>query len=269
MKFRYTKALATVAILAVASCSDNKWEPGPDVNPGAMTVFFEPLSTYDIIVEPDDSRLIPVTVSRARNEKAATVAITSTCPEEVIVPETVEFEAGEQSKTIFIDIVNMPSKSSGAISLSLPEEMTTPYGAGNAAITMNVTISGAWILLADDVQVIFNNTYGRLYNSSLYILDGTNNFKFPNFLNSGLDFVFTVNEPGIGNLRYVPIKNYIDVHDYFDASYEYNGWFLHDDANNTYPEWSPDGTLPFISLIEFDSDYSYINFTEGFSQLID
>lgn len=264
MNFRYTKALAAVAILmAATSCTDDKWEPGPDVAPDCMSVYFEPISNYNLIVEPDDSRLIPVTVGRSKTNDAATVnLIVNSCPEGVVVPQSVSFEAGEQAKTVFIDIENMASKSSGTISIAIPENMVSPYSIGNAEISLNVTISGSWLLVARDATVSFTQYYADM-KTNIYVLDGTHNFKLPNFLGTGFDFTFTVDNPGSGNLGFVPLTNFIDVHDRWGSDYTYNGWFLIDPATATYAQWSPDGSYPGIQDMEFDSDFSYINVAEG------
>lgn len=282
MKSLYIKSLAVVLLLTTAACSNNDWTPGPDVDPGCMTVFFEPIKSYDVVIEPDDSRLFPVTIGRAKTDEAASVAINVvSAPEGVVVPSTVDFEVGQETQTIFIDLENMASKSSGTISLALPENMTSPYGAGNPTLDLNVTVSGAWLPLGEDVVIYFSKNYEPI-NSSLYLLDGTYNFKIPNFLNSGVDFVFTVAEPGEGTLRIIPVKNYMDVKEYWGSDYSYNGWVLYDEATETVPEWSIDGTYPYISLFEFDADYAtidvangyiffgpYIYFTDGTSNYID
>lgn len=265
MKFKYiTKTLAVTALfLTATSCSDHEWEPGPDVSPDCMSAYFEPLGNYNLIVEPDDSRLIPITIGRVRTDDAATLnLVVNSCPEGVVVPTSVFFEAGEQTRTVFIDIENMASKSSGTISLAIPEAMTSPYTAGTPELSFNVTVSGKWELVAKDADVIFSEKYAAM-KTDLFMLDGTHNFKLPNCLGSGLDFTFTVKEPGSGNLEFVPLSNFKDVHDRWGADYEYNGWFFYNFETGSYASWSPDGSSPGIQDMEFDSDYSYINFTEG------
>lgn len=265
MNFKYiTKAFAVATLFATAiSCSDDEWEPGPDVAPNCLSAYFEPLNNYNLTVEPDDSRLIPITIGRGLTDDAATLnLIVNSCPEGVVVPSSVSFEAGEQTQTIHIDIENMASKSSGTISLSIPEEMTSPYAAGITDLNLNVTVSGKWEPVAKDADVVFSASYAAM-KTDLFMLDGTQNFKLPNFLGSGLDFTFTVNEPGSGDLSFVPLTNFKDVHERWGADYEYNGWFLYNYETESYAAWSPDGSNPGIGDMEFDSDYSYINFTEG------
>lgn len=264
MKLKYITAFAATLIFAATSCSDDDWQPGPDVNPDCMTVYFEPLNSYNLIIEPDDSRLIPVTVGRAKYDEAATVPLTvSQKPEGVVIPESVDFAAGEQAKTIFIDIENMASKSSGTVSISIPEELTSPYAAGNAIINLNITVSGAWLPLANNAYYYFDDDAYPEADADIYMLEGTNNFKIANFLNSGIDFVFTVEEPGTGSLAIIPVRNYLDVSEVWD-NYDYDGWVLFDEATYTYPEWSPDGSFPYIEILEFDPAYANINVGSGY-----
>ena len=137
-----------------------------------------------MIIGPDDSRLIPVTVGRGLTDKAAVVNINVvSAPEGVVVPATVEFAANEQTTQFFIDIENMPSKSSGTITLSLPEDVTSPYAAGTSGLSFNVSVSGAWIPVSDNVVLSTDGVYPDM-NTKLYFLDGTNTFKLPDFFGS-------------------------------------------------------------------------------------
>lgn len=258
MKFEYNiKVFAAMALLATAvSCSEEEWQPGPDVSPDCMGVYFEQLSSYDLLVGPDDSRQIPITVGRVLTDEAATVNfVVSSCPDGAVVPSSLAFEAGEQSKTLYIDIDGMPSKTSGTVAIAIPEEMTSPYTAGSPDLNLKINVSGKWELFAKDAVVSFSQTYPNM-TTDIFMLDGTQNFKLPDFLGSGLDFTFTFKNPAAGDFSYVPLSNYQDVHDYWGATYEYNGWFLYDPETGEHPYWAPDG-VTYIADLEFDSDYSY------------
>lgn len=266
MKLKYLSTLAATLLLATASsCSDNDWEPGPDVDPDCMSVYFAPLSSYDMIIEPDDSRMIPITIGRAKFDEAATIQlIVNELPEGAYIPTSIDFAAGQQAATVYLDIENMASKSTGTVQLAIPAEMTSPYAAGNPTLTLNLNVAGAWIPLTDDAQEWFRNGQTDIYpvaDAKIYVLDGTYNFKIANFLNSGVDFLFTVETPGTGQLTVAPTRNFIDVKEVWDV--DYDGWLFFDDANDTYPEWSPDGTYPDIVSLEFDPNYAWINVADG------
>lgn len=267
---RINRYISTAAILVSltaisTACSDSdNWKPGPETNPGNMSVYFGEMTSYNIVVEPDDSRLIPVTIGRSNTDEAVTVPLIVTqCPEGAIVPQSVDFAPEQQAATIYIDLENMPSKSRGTISIDLPEDLTSPYGAGTTSLTFNVNISGAWIPVSEDVTLTTGDVYPAM-TTKLYYLDGTNNFKLPDFFGSGIDLVFTMNTPGNGWTYITPIKNYVDAAiaypEFGWGEYTYDGgWFLYDDAADEYPYWSPDGaTYPEISLLEFENAYAYM-----------
>lgn len=250
--------------LAAAGCSDDDWEPGPDTDPACMGVYFGEISSYDMTIGPDDSRLIPVTLGRGRSDEAATVALTvAQKPEGVVIPESVSFEAGQQTATFYIDLENMPSKSSGTVSLTLPPDMISPYAAGTGELTFKVSVSGAWIPVAEDVVLTSGGAYPDMTTRLLY-LDGTNTFKIPDFFGSGLDLTFEMTNPGNGWTYFKPTSNFIDANtayaDFGWGAYPYaGGWFLYDTANAEYPYWSPDNaTFPEIYLLEFEDSYCYM-----------
>lgn len=255
-----------VSALAAAAtgCSDSDdWQPGPETNPDCMGVYFGEISS-SMIIGPDDSRLIPVTVGRGLTDNAVTVNINAVnVPDGVSVPSTVEFAANQQTTQFFIDVENMPSKTSGTITLSLPEDLTSPYAAGTSELSFRVSISGAWIPISNDVTLNTGGAYPEM-KTRLLFLDGTNTFKLPDFFGSGLDLKFEMNTPGNGWTYIKPVSNYMDAAvaypDFGWGTYPYDGgWFLYDTENDEYPYWSPDGvTYPEIYLLEFEDSYSYM-----------
>lgn len=272
LKNRYiglSLTMAALSTLATGCSNDDNWQPGPDTNPGCMTMYFGQMPTYNIILEPDDSRLIPVTVGRANTQEAATIdIIAEECPVGAVIPTTVTFAPDQQETTIYVDLENMPPKSRGTVKIGFADEVTSPYGAGTATLSFNVTVSGAWVPVANDavLSCINFSTQEKIYpdmTTALYNLDGTDNFKLTDFMNSGVDFVFTMVTPGNGWTYIKPTKNYVDCNDaYNDFGWgkpSDEGWFLYDDTNDEYPYWSPDGaTYPEISYIEFAYNYSYM-----------
>lgn len=265
---KYTiKVLAAMAVIATAiSCSEkSEWTPGPDVAPGCMGVYFEPLSSNEILVAADDSKLLPFTVGRAVTDDAATVEfIVNSCPEGAVVPSSVSFEAGQQTATCYIDVEDMPSKTSGTVSLAIPEKMLSPYAAGVSELSLKIDIAGQWLTFAKDAKVSFSSVFPGM-TTDILMLDGTNNFKINNFLGSGIDFTFSFGEPGEnGGYPFIPVSNYVDVHDRWGADYEYNGWFIYDYENNGYAAWAIDDESPYIYDMEFDGDYSNGYFSDKY-----
>lgn len=266
-KYIFASLCVSALVMTTTGCTDSDdWQPGPDTAPDCMGVYFGETAS-SLIVGPDDSRLIPITIGRSKSDQAATVDINVvSAPEGVSVPSTVEFAVNEQTKQFFIDIENMASKSSGTISLALPEDATSPYSAGTPSLSIDVTVSGAWIPVSNDVTLNTGDIYPEM-KTKLYYLDGTNTFKLPDFFGSGLDLKFEMSTPGNGWTNFTPTVNYIDNKTVWaDKGWgePYSaGWFLYDTATNEFPYWSPDGvTYPEIDMLEFENDGCYMQLIE-------
>lgn len=269
MKIGYKSYMLLVASLLVASCSDSdKWEPGPQEN-DTMGVFFRELDKYDYSLEPDDNHIVNVTVGRIDSKDAATVPLKIvSCPEGVVVPESVSFDAGEEETSFVVDLTGMPYKTSGEVKLQIDPAFSTLYGEGSSVLEMNVTITGQWIVLADNLVIDYSKgTYDYPdQQTELLMLEGTQRFKIPDFMNSGVDFVFTVDDPTKSDPEIVPFTNCIWYDEVFpDEDNEYECWYLYDTANQTYPVWSPDGSEPKITYAMFYGlGYSYIMMKKGY-----
>lgn len=273
MTFNYKTALAAIALtVAATSCSDNDndWQPGETV-PETMTVYFEQMPTYSYTFNADDSHIIPVTISRANYTEAASVPLEVTsCPEGVELPQTIDFEAGQKSVVLDIDCANMPSKTTGDIIMTLDPAYTSIYGAGAQTLSLSVTVTGSWIVFAERVKIKFSEKFSTVY-SDLYILEGTTQFKFENFLNSGTDFVFTLGEKQSNNRRYIePVRNFIPA-SVADDNEDDEGWYFYNDAIADYPVMYPNNTDLGITDMYFyggsQNSYNYINLTSGSGQL--
>lgn len=269
MKLGLKPYILLAAPLLMASCSDSdKWEPGPQEN-NTMGVFFRQLDKYDYSLEPDDNHIVTVNVGRIDSKEAATVPLkVLSCPEGVAIPESVSFDAGEEETSFTIDLTAMPSKTSGEVKLQIDPAYSTLYGQGSSLLEMNVTITGQWIVLADNLVLDYSKgTYAYPdQTTELLMLEGTQRFKIPNFMNSGVDLVFTVDDPTKSDANIIPFTNcvwYEDLYPEYDDEYEC--WYLYDTATQTYPMWSPDGSEPYITYAMFYGvGYSYIMMKEGY-----
>lgn len=276
MKLIYKSSILAAAALLLGACSDsNKWEPGPEEGK-TMGVYFENLEKYDITIEVDDSRIVPVSLGRVESEEEAVVPLkVLSCPEGVKVPESVEFKAGEKTASFDLDLTDMPLKSSGMVTLQIDPAYSSLYAAGTSEMNLKVTVTGGWIVLADDLLLDYTeNTYPYpQQNSVLYVLEGTQRFKIPDFMNSGLDFIFTVSDPKAEYPYIIPYTNCVWYSEYFpDSEDTYHCWYLYDTANASWPQWSPDGTSPEITYMMFygydDSRaYTYIGINKGYGYI--
>lgn len=283
MKPIYKSSILAAAALLLGSCSEDKWEPGPEVAE-TMGVYFNLLENPDILVLDDADRHATVTLSREKTDEAATVPLKIiSCPEGVTAPTSVEFAAGQKTASFEVSMADMPLSTSGNLVMQIDPAYSNIYAAGTSEMNMKITVSAGWILLADDVVLNHyyeNNTYMfPEQTTSLYALDGANRFKITDFLNSGLDFVFTVPSPNDTYPYIVPTTNCVFYED-LDYDDDYHSWYFYDTATASYPVWSIDGSDLFVEYMTIDSyedgyqydPETYINILEGtgtISSLID
>ncbi len=258
--FRLAAGALALMFTAVSCSDDDKWEPGP-ADHDSMTVYFEQLPQYTYTLEADDDHVIPVTVSRAEYSEAASIPVEVTaCPEGVVLPTAIDFEAGERSKTFNIDCSDMAPKTTAKVEMTLDPAYTSVYGAGSSSLDLTINTLGGWVPVSDTVRYKFDVNYTSYMYTTLYVLDGTTRFKFENFLNSGVDFVFTLGEKQSNNRRYIiPEKNYLAV----DGNLSY-GWEFWDDELAEYPVCYPVAGKVGIEYMSFYyGQYNYFNFDSG------
>lgn len=255
--YKYLFIASTPVILTACSDKDN-WEPGEEA-PSKMGVFFTDLDKYDVTIEADDPHVFTVGMERLDATDAASVPIkVVSCPEGVVVPSSVDFEAGEESTSFEIDVTDMPLKTSGDIILQIDPAYAAIYGAGSSQLTMKVTTTGGWELLADDVVIScwVNTGYPDLA-ASLYVLEGTSRFKIPDFMGSGTDLVFTVSDTSISSPVIFPFTNcqyYYELWSSYEDDEDYP-WYFYDTEKAAYPAvWTP---TKWSKAIEYLTFYVY------------
>lgn len=256
MKLLYKSLLSASLLLLLGACSsDDKWEPGqPDQT--KMGVFFTSMEKYNVTVEADDSHVFTVEVGRIDATDAATVPLkVISCPEGVVVPQAVEFEAGQETSSFMIDVNDMPLKTTGDIVLQIDPAYAAMYGAGTSEMSLTVTIAGGWVVLADDVEIscYINDSYPVL-TTTLWNLEGSNRFKIPDFLGSGVDLVFFASDPTLSYPVIYPFTNYKYYYELW-SSYEDDEdypWYFYNTEKAVYPSiWTPEGWPKSIEYLSF------------------
>lgn len=271
MKFKFKPYILIGATLLTVSCSDKEdWTPGEQENK-TIGVYFDEMENYSYIIEPDDSRLITINLGRVDSESAATVPIKALkCPEGVVIPQSVSFEAGQQNASFDIDVSPIPLKSAEKIVLQIDPAYSSLYAAGTSMLTLDVNLTGGWVLLADNVSVTYDGTTNYpAETTQIYALDGANHFKIPNFMNSGIDLLFEVSDTTSDYPDLLPYSNAQWYAQLFPGDNDdYKCWYLYDSKNEEYPNWSPDGSAPLIDYAMFyGNGYSYIGLNEGYGSL--
>lgn len=268
MKHLFKSYILLIGLAMMASCSDDKWEPGAP-NAENMGVYFDKQSAYTYMIEPDDSHLINLTFRRADSSMEAIVPLqTISCPEGVVLPQSVTFAAGSATAVAVADLTNMPTKTSGTIEIKIDPAYSTVYAAGTSTLALNITMSGGWIDIAPDVTLSYYDNNFPSQSTKIQQLDGTNRFKLCNFMNSGLDVYFTVDGDTAEYAEFLPYKNSISYEELYGED-EYGMWCFYDTDKEELPQWVPSGNGPDITLAAFygGANYSYIGFDYGYGCL--
>nr|WP_290393258.1 hypothetical protein [uncultured Muribaculum sp.] len=261
--YKFAIAVLTLPIMLV-SCSDNDdYEPGPAPAEDCMSVYFPIQASYNYEFLADEDCIVPVKVKRAESAEAATIPLTVTANEDsqgaFVIPSQVEFAAGEKEAVFNVDCSNLPLRAKCSFTVKIPEEYVNPYSEGTADITVYASIIGAWELWAENVPFEFQDKYNTVY-SDIYAMRGTGKFKIENFIGSGVDLPFVVNDPAKDYAIITPTANYDDYSNYVEQD-DFNCWYFYDSENDYWPSWSPDGvTFPGISyalVYGYDDSYAY------------
>ena len=254
------------AFLSACSSDDFDYDdymPGTDVPEGSPQLYFDASNESTYLFTGDDNRTFDITIARIDSTDAVSERLILTGGDGYVsVPDTVRFSAGERTATIAVDCTALPTKTTVNFTLSFESGISTPYGAGSDTYQAKVTMSGDWVILADDVIYQYCTTSNEdkwepTFNQKLYQLEGTERFKFENFLNSGVDFVFSLGNGGRDDNRtIVPERNFVSWSRFNDTD-QYGCWWLFDEDSNSYPQWSPDGNEPTIAyMLFYDTDSS-------------
>lgn len=258
--------LAAAALASLPACSndsDYTYVPGEPVAPGCPGVYFAASNSIETILSPDDASTFDLIVGRTVTDGELTVpVIASNVAEGLSIPSSVTFAAGEAETTLKIDATALASGSLATFTVSVPEEYINPYVQAPGIGTFSGRVVCAeWKLWADNVEFTFDEYYDPIYGQ-IYELEGVGKYYIPNFLNTGLDLYFTMEN---SKTSYCTIDPYRNCAVFYDSDYEYSYWYVYDDANRTYPVFNIQEGAPEIEYMQFfDMDtatnyyYTYI-----------
>jgi hypothetical protein len=134
MNMRTLNSISTLILILLtalfASCEDDMAvrDPSPETNPNSSNVYF--LNTNDTIpILAIDQTSFDVVLGREKTEKDQVVALAveSVYTGLFEVPESVEFKAGEDEKTVNIKIKELELMKKHHIAISIEHDQTVPY----------------------------------------------------------------------------------------------------------------------------------------------
>lgn len=257
-------------VLALAACSDSdKWTPGPQDAPGSALAYFPEQTTYDFVFISGEDCKGTVTIKRNATESEADVPLTfDTDLAAWSGPQTAHFPAGVGETTLTYDFDGNPYKQSFKFNITIPDDSGSLYAAGVSKLNLTVYI-GDWELMCETVTYDY---LGKFENTTapLYHLEGTNKYRFDNFLNSGLDCIFNLNGEADGQKLFFPVNNFTDFETGADAYGTFYDWYIYDEAGDFYPYIYPNGEdfgNGYEYFLMYGSD-SYVQFSKRNGRLM-
>lgn len=271
----YQLWMPLMLVLMAAACddkNDSNYVPGEPAPANCMTVYFDSSNSSETIFEPGGMNAIEVTLSRKDATQAAEIPIIcKSASDGLTIPATASFAAGEMHTAITISFGTLEVSKKYSFSLAIDDAYVDHYAIVDGSATLSAYVmAAAWNVAADNVTMKWT-TLGvqNTWTTRLERLGETNRYRFQNFLDSGVNLVFTVS----GNSAYT---GYECIHYYANcAPYEgteCNAVYLYDDAADDYPTWTVQQSgieVADICLMETygNDDYSYISFDKRGGQL--
>ena len=242
-----------VAMILATACDDKNdinYEPGSPTANGSMAVYFDDSNPSEFIFQPGEASDIEIGVSRLNGIDTATeVPLVVTADEGLTVPATAKFEAGESNTTIKVAFANLEESKKYNLKVAVPEEYADHYTTKPGASTYaGYIMVAAWESISDNVTMKWD-TQGveNEFTTSLQQLGNTNRFRFPNFLNSGVDYIFTIGSNSTEFAGYYSITTYANYEPYEGT--EAKAAYFFDDATQSYPTWTvADGTVEVADI---------------------
>lgn len=157
MKIKNLFLSLTAAVMALSSCGNEDLELGNSTtapaDPNCPAVEFATNNTTVFEVDPSDTHFNLTVVRKATDAATYNIVIAENQENAFVVPSTVEFAAGEESKSITISMAeNAPKGEALALALSFDDKDLNPYTTGLKTLEVKTTIikwesfgKGYWI----------------------------------------------------------------------------------------------------------------------------
>lgn len=252
--------LAFLGLTLTACQKSGGYEPGPEPDPDSVEAYFLSSNASEYILGNDVTSLT-LEVGRMKSDFAASVPVTVEFQDEPFqIPSTVEFEAGESTAELTISLQNMPAKKEQQFIIRLGGDAANPYAIhdGSELFSGKVLVS-EWKKVVQNALFWFSAVLDSQITSDIYWLDGFNRFRIENFLGTGFDLSFSINDEDFdpedtstwtGELS--PLDHYAE--EPTDDGYPY--WSLRDDSGN-YCAWTPDGSPDTVTGMFIYRTYTY------------
>lgn len=173
---------------------DDSYEPGPQTSPNCMRVYFLSTNEASKVIDASEEYAITLKIGREQTASAASVPIKILSQDEVLsIPTKVEFTAGQSISTIKISFPNAATATPYSYRLEIDgSEYADPYAIldGASKFTGSVLVA-SWEVAIKEATFKFGSIFPA-FKQDILQMEGTNKYKITNYLNSGTDFVFTL-----------------------------------------------------------------------------
>ncbi|MDL2255967.1 hypothetical protein LJC38_05245 [Parabacteroides sp. OttesenSCG-928-K15] len=198
----YISLLAVVVTTLFCACSDdNTYSPGEQNDPNTMAVFFPTNNRNVITLSNQDEYKVDILVSRLKTDKAATVPVKVIKKDEVfVVPESVVFQAGEAESKITVSFPSAETSSYSFIIGIEGSEYVDQYSIVDGHSQYDCTINiEQWDVVISQATFAFATLF-EPEKADVLKQEGKNRYKIVNYLRTGLDFIFSMDD----NMNIVP-----------------------------------------------------------------
>ena len=147
--------------LTLASCSEDKYEPGPEPANDCMEAYFLSSNSSEYILG-SESTSVTLEVGRLKADNAASIPVIVEAKDEAFkVPSTVEFQAGEATAELTVTFEGIEIQKEKKFTIRLADEYVNPYTGGASLV-----VTGPGPVLLAGCEVTFKDQAGNSYTKT-------------------------------------------------------------------------------------------------------
>lgn len=190
-------ALLSGLLFSACGSEDIVREPSPAQNPSSSNVYFSKDNNSNIVLGVTDTSF-DIIIEREKADQPLTVPITVENPYPAGIfelPTSVTFAAGESSKTLTVPVKDIELMKQYRIALALPSDQTKPYTVQDVYPRLDLGV------LKEDYAPYSEGTFtsamfGASWPQLMEYSPSTKNYRLPDLIEVGYDYLFTVAEDG-------------------------------------------------------------------------
>lgn len=193
--------------LAMTACSDGvEWEPSPVPTEGVQAYIYA--DNTDLTYYPNDEQVFVVKISRQKTDAAASIRLT-TDAENVTVPTTVDFAAGEALKEVKIAF-DIAVGTTASYTIAIPEEDSYVYG--SPKVTIKIKRDYTWLNIG--IGYYASQLFGEGWDQPVLKAKEANIYKLEDCITKGYPIMFTLSDDNQELIGWDPQPTGYDKTDY-------------------------------------------------------